>query len=74
LPKSFKNKEEAIGMAGATIIWLNGDKSEQIAYFNNEYVLITIADMKKISLGVTMEDAKEKLNEIGRDDIYKELA
>ncbi|MDF2633352.1 MAG: hypothetical protein K0R78_226 [Pelosinus sp.] len=61
-------------MAGATIIWLNGDKSEQIAYFNNEYVLITIADMKKISLGVTMEDAKEKLNEIGRDDIYKELA
>ncbi len=61
-------------MAGATIIWLNGDKSEQIAYFNNEYVLITIAGMKKISLGVTMEDAKEKLKKIGRDDIYKELA
>ncbi len=61
-------------MAGASIIWLNSDKSEQIAYFNNEYVLITIADMKKISLGATLEDAKEKLKEIGRSDIYKELA
>lgn len=60
-------------MAGAVIIWINGDKSEQIAYFNNEYVLITIADMKKISLGENMEDLKEKLKEIGRYDIYKQL-
>lgn len=61
-------------MAGASIIWINSDKSEQIAYFNNEYVLITITDMKKISLGATLEDAKEKLKEIGRSDIYRELA
>lgn len=61
-------------MAGASIIWINGDKSEQIAYFNNEYVLIIITDMKKISLGATLEDAKEKLQEIGRYDIYRELA
>ena len=60
-------------MAGAVIIWLNGDKSEQIAYFNNEYVLITITDMKKIPLGATLEDAQEKLKEIGRYDIYKQL-
>lgn len=60
-------------MAGAPIIWLNGDKSEQIVYFNNEYVLIAITDMKKISLGETLEDAKEKLKEIGRYDIYKQL-
>ncbi|MBP2626049.1 MAG: hypothetical protein H6Q68_760 [Firmicutes bacterium] len=60
-------------MAGAPIIWINCDKSEQIAYFNNEYVLITITDMKKISLGETLEDAKEKLKEIGRYDIYKQL-
>jgi hypothetical protein len=61
------------GMAGAVSIWVNSDKSEQIAYFNNEYVLITITDMKRISLGETLENAKEKLKEIGRYDIYKEI-
>ncbi|GMB00072.1 hypothetical protein [Pelosinus sp. IPA-1] len=60
-------------MAGAVIIWANGDKSEQIVYFNNEYVLITITDMKRISLGETLEDAKEKLKEIDRYDIYIEI-
>jgi len=60
-------------MAGAIIIWINGDKSEQIAYFNNEYVLITISDMKKEYLGENLEDAKEKLKELGRNDIYKQL-
>lgn len=59
-------------MAGA-LIWVSGDKSEQIAYFNNEYVLITITDIKKISLGETMEDMKETLKEIGRYDIYEEI-
>ena len=61
-------------MAGAVIIWVNSDKSEQIAFFNNEYVLITIGDMKKISLGITMEGAKEKSEEIGRYDISKQLS
>ena len=61
-------------MAGASIIWINVDKSEQIAYFNNEYVLITIADMKRTSLGTTLENAKEKLNEIGRYDIIQKLS
>ncbi|AIF54102.1 hypothetical protein [Pelosinus sp. UFO1] len=60
-------------MAGAVIIWANDDKSEQIVYFNNEYILITITDMKRISLGETLEDAKEKLKEIDRYDIYKEI-
>jgi len=60
-------------MAGGAIIWINNDKSEQMSYFNNEYVLITITDMKKISLGETLEEAKEKLKEIGRYDIYKQL-
>lgn len=60
-------------MAGAVIIWANSDKSEQVAYFNNEYVLITITDMKRISLGKTLEEAKEKLKEIDRYDIYKEI-
>ncbi|WP_378953845.1 hypothetical protein [Pelosinus sp. sgz500959] len=73
LTKSCKKIEEAIDMAGAPLIWVNSDKSEQIAYFNNEYVLITITDMKKISLGETVEGAKEKLKEIGRCDIAKQL-
>lgn len=60
-------------MAGAPIIWINNDKSEQVVYFNNEYVLITIMDMKKISLGETLESAKEKLKEMGRYDIYKQI-
>lgn len=60
-------------MAGAPIIWINNDKSEQVVYFNNEYVLITIVDMKKISLGETLESAKEKLKEMGRYDIYKQI-
>lgn len=60
-------------MAGAVMIWVNSDKSEQVAYFNNEYVLITITDMKRISLGKTLEEAKEKLKEIDRYDIYEEI-
>lgn len=60
-------------MAGAPIIWINSDKSEQVVYFNNEYVLITITDIKKISLGETLEEAKEKLKELGRFDIEKQL-
>lgn len=60
-------------MAGAVMIWVNNDKSEQIAYFNNEYVLITITDMKRISLGKNLEEVKEKLKEIDRYDIYKEI-
>ena len=60
-------------MAGAPIIWINNDKSEQVVYFNNEYVLITIVDMKKISLGETLEIAKEKLKDIGKYDIYKQI-
>jgi len=69
----FRKYGGGVGMAGAIIIWINGDKSEQIACFNNEYVLITITDMKKEYLGETLEDAKEKLKEIGRYDIYKQL-
>ena len=61
-------------MAGASIIWINGDKSEQIAHFNNEYVLITIVDMKRVSLGATLENAKEKLKEIGRYDIVEKIS
>jgi len=60
-------------MAGAPIIWINGDRSEQVIFFNNEYVLVTITDMKKISLGETLEQAKEKLQEIGRSDICQQL-
>ncbi len=60
-------------MAGAPIIWINGDKSEQVVYFNNEYVLITIVDMQKKTLGSTLEKAKEQLKEMGRYDIYKQL-
>jgi len=60
-------------MAGAPTIWVNGDMSEQIADFNGEYVLITTLDMKKIMLGKTLEEAKEKLKEIGRYDIVAQL-
>ncbi|SDD87814.1 hypothetical protein [Sporomusa acidovorans] len=60
-------------MAGAPTIWVNGDMSEQIADFNGEYVLITTGDMKKILLGKTLEDAKKKLQEIGRHDIAAQL-
>lgn len=60
-------------MAGAPTIWVNGDMSEQIAAFNGEYVLITTSDMKKVLLGKTLESAIEKLKEIGREDIAKQL-
>lgn len=60
-------------MAGAPIIWINSDKSEQVVYFNNEYVLITIVDMKKVSLGETLEIAKENLKDLGRYDIYQQI-
>ncbi|WP_094604563.1 hypothetical protein SPSIL_048990 [Sporomusa silvacetica DSM 10669] len=60
-------------MAGAPTIWVNGDMSEQIADFNGEYVLVTTQDMKKILLGKTLEEAKEKLKEIGRYDIAAQL-
>ncbi len=60
-------------MAGAPTIWVNGDMSEQIADFNGYYVLITTNDMKKIVLGKTLEEAREKLKEIGRPDIANQL-
>lgn len=60
-------------MAGASVIWVNSDMSEQISDFNNEYVLITISNKQRISLGKTLEDAIKKLKEIGRDDIAMQL-
>ncbi|WP_094607010.1 hypothetical protein SPSIL_048660 [Sporomusa silvacetica DSM 10669] len=60
-------------MAGAPTIWVNSDMSEQIADFNGEYILITTQDMKKTTLGKTLEEAREKLKEIGRYDIVAQL-
>ena len=60
-------------MAAAPTIWVNSDMSEQIADFNGEYVLITTSDMKRISLGKTLEEALEKLKEMGRHDIAAQL-
>ncbi|MGL5511802.1 MAG: hypothetical protein ACRDBM_01000 [Sporomusa sp.] len=60
-------------MAGGLTIWVNSDMSEQISDFNGEYVLILTTDMKRISLGKTLADAREKLNELGRQDIVQQL-
>lgn len=60
-------------MSGGPIIWVNGDLSEQIADFNGEYVLITVSDMKRTALGKTLEEAREKLKEMGRFDIAQQL-
>lgn len=60
-------------MAGAPTLWVSGDMSEQIADFNGQYVLITTIDMKKTVLGKTLEEAREKLKEIGRHDIANQL-
>lgn len=60
-------------MPSASTIWVSGDMSEQINDFNGEYVLITMSDMKKISLGNSLDTAKEKLTELGRYDIVKQL-
>ncbi len=60
-------------MPSASTIWMNGDMSEQINDFNGEYILITISDMKRISLGSTLAAAKEKLKELGRGDIAEQL-
>lgn len=60
-------------MAGAQTIWVSSDMSEQVADFNGEYVLITISDMKKTSLGRTLEEAKEKLKELGRHEVVAQL-
>lgn len=60
-------------MAGGQTIWVNGDMSEQVSDFNGEYVLISTTDMKRISLGKTLADAREKLNDLGRQDIAQQL-
>ncbi|MDF2875969.1 MAG: hypothetical protein K0R22_2652 [Sporomusa sp.] len=60
-------------MAGAPTIWVNGDMSEQISDFNGEYILITTSNMQRIPLGQTLEDAVEKLKELGRHDIAAQL-
>lgn len=60
-------------MAGAQTIWVSSDMSEQVADFNGEYVLITISDMKKTPLGRTLEEAIEKLKELGRYEIVAQL-
>jgi len=60
-------------LPSAATIWTNGDFSEQISDFNGEYILITTTDMKKTTLGSTLEEVKEKLMELGRYDIIKQL-
>jgi hypothetical protein len=60
-------------MAGAQTIWVSSDMSEQVADFNGEYVLITISNMKKTPLGRTLEEAIEKLKELGRYEIVAQL-
>ncbi|MBU2700161.1 hypothetical protein Ga0466249_001253 [Sporomusaceae bacterium BoRhaA] len=60
-------------MPSALTIWISGDMSEQINDYNGEYFLITISDMKRISLGHTLDAVKEKLKELGRYDIVEQL-
>jgi len=60
-------------MSSGANIWVSRDLSEQISDFNGEFILITMTDMKRISLGETLEEAKEKLKEIGRADIAEQL-
>lgn len=60
-------------MATAGIIWVSRDMSEQIADSSGQYFLITISNMQKLLLGKTLEEAKEKLKEIGRFDIVEQL-
>ncbi|BBB91094.1 MAG TPA: hypothetical protein PKA28_11040 [Methylomusa anaerophila] len=60
-------------MSDGLIIWVNGDMSEQIIDFNGQYVLVRISDKQKILLGKTLEEAEEKLKEMGRDDIIAQL-
>jgi hypothetical protein len=62
-------------MSSAATIWTSGDMSEQIGDYNGEFILITTAtkNMKKVSLGNTLEEAQKKLIELGRYDIAKQL-
>ena len=60
-------------MAGAPTIWVNSDMSEQVVDFNGEYVLITTSNMQRTPLGKTLEEAREKLKELGRYDIAGQL-
>ncbi len=60
-------------MPSAATIWVSSDLSEQINDFNGEYVLISMSNMKKISLGSTLDAAKEKLKELCRYDIVEQL-
>lgn len=60
-------------MSSGSTIWVSGDLSEQVIDFNGEYILVTISDMKRIPLGRTLEIAKEKLKELGREDIIAQL-
>ena len=60
-------------MASGANVWVSTDMSEQISDFNGEFILITMSDMKKTVLGKTLEEAVEKLKEIGRYDIAAQL-
>ncbi|CVK17470.1 hypothetical protein [Sporomusa sphaeroides] len=60
-------------MAGAPTIWVSGDMSEQISDFNGEYTLILISSKQRISLGKSLEAARKKLKELGREDIANQL-
>lgn len=61
-------------MASGANVWVSRDLSEQISDFNGEFVLITTnANMRKTVLGKTLEEAIEKLKELGRYDIVAEL-
>ncbi|HWR40178.1 MAG TPA: hypothetical protein VN611_11825 [Patescibacteria group bacterium] len=48
----------------SSVIWEDGDTSEQIVLSGDGYVLVQMATMKMIPLGQTVEEAVEKLKEL----------
>ena len=53
-----------MGAGFASVIWEDGDTSEQIVLSGDGYVFVQMATMKMIPLGKTIEEAVEKLKEM----------
>ncbi|QJW48228.1 hypothetical protein HA075_22495 [bacterium BFN5] len=57
----------------AMTLWMSNDMTEKISYSQDEYHLVKLGAAQPVLLGSEFSEAKESLQEMGRNDIVKQL-
>ncbi|MEG6584059.1 hypothetical protein [Dendrosporobacter sp. 1207_IL3150] len=53
-------------------IWMSSDMKEKISY-NEEFSLMQVGSIQSVTLGNNINEAKNVLKKMGREDIIKQL-